>query len=406
MKQAEKDEIIGPPKKFISAHQDTIGRILMMSLDTWDQAWMNRQSLAAALSHYTHVIHVGQPKYPTRLRDLFSWPKRRILDGVPNWILPGWMNTNFEDAHRHRWFARRIKRRIFRFRSHRSFQALMLWHPSLVSYLDATPADVTCCYIDDFIEGLAVNEEHRIRLREQQALLFDKVDVIFVTWKGLAEKLGLADKAIILPHGMNFEYYSRASRNELPTPPDIPLGRPIVGHSGSIKTKHNFELLEKMSHRLSNWNIVLIGHDCVEETKLRQRFDDLLNRPNVFHLGLKAYHELGSYLQAFDVCMMCYALDDYSRYCLPLKMFEYFATGKPIVSTYLPSLEDYRDFITICTNHDDFITAVAQQGSLDTPERRQARIAFASRNTWKDRAQTILQVLAASIRKKQNSVSA
>jgi len=386
------------PQDTIPKNSSTnIDQIIMVSLDKWDQAWMNRQSLADALRHYAHAIHVGQPKYPTRLRDLFTYPKRRVLDGIPNWELPSWMNTNFEDTHCHRGFSRWIKRRIFRYDSDHGSQALLLWHPSLVSYLDAVPADVTCCYIDDFFEGLAANKEYMIRLREQQEYLLDKVDVIFVTWKGLAEKLGVQDKAVILPHGMNYDYFSRASRNELPAPSDVPQGRPIVGHTGSIKSKNNFDLLEKMVQRLPNWNIVLMGHVFTEELEFRQRFDNLLSRPNFFHLGLKAYHELGSYLQSFDVCIMLYNINEYTQYCLPLKMFEYFATGKPIVSTYLPSLEDYRDYITICTNHDEFITAIAEQRTLDTPERRQARIDFAARNTWNHRAQTILDVLSAKI---------
>jgi len=361
---------------------------------------MNRQSLAAALGHYTQAFHVGQPKYPTRLRDLLAYPERRVLDGVPNWILPSWMNTHFEEAHCHGGLARRMKRRIFRYDSDHCSQALLLWHPSLVSYLDAVPADVTCCYLDDFFEGLATQEEHQALLREQQSLLLEKVDVIFVTWKGLAEKLGIQDKAVILPHGMNYDYFSQASRNELPTPADIPRGRPIVGHTGSIKSKNNFELLEKMVQRLTNWNIVVMGHVFTEDAELRQRFENLLRRPNFFHLGLKGYYELGSYLQSFDVCIMMYNLNEYTRYCLPLKMFEYFATGKPIVSTYLPSLEAYRDYITVSMNHDEFITAVEEHSTIDTPEQRQARIEFAARNTWNHRAQTILEVLSAKIPEK------
>ena len=377
-----------------------IDQIIMVSLDKWDQAWMNRQSLANALSHYARAIHVGQPKYPTSLRDLFTCPKQRVLDGIPNWELPSWMNTNFEDAHCHRGFARWIKRRIFRYDSDHCSQALLLWHPSLVSYLDAVPADVTSCYIDDYFEGLLGNQEYLTRLREQQAILLDKVDVIFVTWKGLAEALGVQDKTVILPHGMNFEYYNRACRNEFPIPSDIPRGRPIVGYTGSIKTKTDFELLQKMAQRLSDWNIVLMGHEYVEEPEHRKIFENLLKQPNFFHLGLKAYHELGAYIQSFDVCMMCYTINPWTEYGLPLKMFEYFATGKPIVSTYLPSLEDYRDYVTVCSNHDEFITAVAEQSSLDTPERRQARIDFAARNTWNHRAQTILEVLTKAIGKK------
>jgi glycosyltransferase involved in cell wall biosynthesis len=386
-----------------SAEQNRPGidQIVMVGLDIWDDAWMNRQSLASALTKFTNSIYVGQPRYPQGLRDLFAWPKRRVKDEITFWDLPKWMNTNFEDAHCHRGFSRRVKRRIFRYDSDRQSQALLLWHPSLVSYLETVPAEVTCCYIDDYFEGLPGTPEYLARLREQQGRMLEQVDVIFVTWQGLADKLGLGDRAVLLPHGMNFEYYNQAARNEFPTPSDIPRGRPLVGYTGSIKTKTDFELLKKMTQRLADWNIVLIGYECVNVPEQRQQFEELLKQPNFFYLGLKAYHELGAYLQAFDVCMMCYTINEWTEYGLPLKMFEYFATGKPVVSTYLPSLEDYRDFVTVCTKHDDFIAAVAEHGSNESPERRQARIDYAARNTWNHRAQTILQVLTEARQKKK-----
>ena len=127
---------------------------------------------------------------------------------------------------------------------------------------------------------------------------------------------------------------------------------------GAINAKVDFELLDKLTRRLCHWNIVLMGHDRIGHGGLRRRFEDLRRRPNFFYVGLKTREELGGYLQAFDVCMMCYTITEWTRYGLPLKMFLYLATGKPIVSTYLPSLEEYKDHVEICRNHDDFIEAV------------------------------------------------
>ena len=372
-----------------------------MGLEGWDADWMSRQSLSAALGFYTKVTYTGQARYPQRIRDLFGLPKCFGIDGVKVKKLPGWMNTNFEDAHCHGRFSRKLKRDVIYRRLRNGNRGLLLWHPSLISYLDCMSEDVSCYYVVDFFEGLVGSDEYLDRLREQESLMLKSVDVVFVTWKGLAEKLGLGDKAVILPHGVNFEYYNRASRNEFPTPADIPRGRPIVGYSGSIKTKTDFDLLEKMTQRLADWNIVLIGVAHVEKPEHCQKFENLRRQSNFFHLGLKSHDELGAYLQSFDVCMMCYTINEWTEYGLPLKMLEYFATGKPVVSTYLPSLEDYRDYVTVCENHDDFISAVAAQGSLDTPERRNARIAFAARNTWKDRARTILQVMGSTMSKKK-----
>jgi len=379
-----------------------IEEVLVMALEGWSNDWMSRQSLSAALSRFTKVIYAGQPRYPSKIRDLFTLPQRRMQDGVTIQKLPCWMNTNFEDDHCHAWLARQLKRRIFFRNWARCTRAMLLWHPSLVGFLDSVSVDVTCYHVVDYFEGLAVGEELRQRLKQQEEQLLNRVDVVFVTWKGLAEKLGVADKAVLLPHGMDFEYYNRVSRNELSIPSDIPRGRPIVGCTGSLKAKTDFELLEKMAQALPDWNIVLIGHNITGAGELQQRFENLLKQANVFYLGLKTRTELAAYLQAFDVCIMPYTITEWMRYGLPLKMFEYFATGKPIVSTYLPSLDDYREYIDVCMNHDDFIEAVADYKSRDTDERRLARLAFAAENTWEKRAQKMLEVLNEAVQKKQS----
>ena len=55
----------------------------------------------------------------------------------------------------------------------------------------------------------------------------------------------------------------------------------------------------------------------------------LFAMPNVHYLGNRAVGEIPGYMQHMDVCLLCYALTDYTRYIFPLKLHEYLATGRP-----------------------------------------------------------------------------
>lgn len=69
-------------------------------------------------------------------------------------------------------------------------------------------------------------------------------------------------------------------------------------------------------------------------------------RPNVHFLPLKSQVELAAYPQHFDVCVMPYTLDRYSRSTYPLKLHEYFASGRPVVSTPIEAVRfDWDDIV-------------------------------------------------------------
>lgn len=373
-----------------------IDEIISVSLDKWSEDWMSRQSLSAALAHYTDVTYIGQPKYPRGVKDLLTVPKRFQTHGLTVLDLPCWMNSNFEESHLHGGLSRHLKRRFLLRHSGRDIRSLLLWHPTLLRYLEAVSVDVTCYHVVDFFEGLARTDAARQQIRILEDELLRRVDVVFVIWKGLAERLGVAERAVLLPHGVDYDYYVRAARGEFATPADMPRGKPVAGFIGSIKSKTDVELLDKLAGRLSDWHLVMIGHDHTGKGELRERFERLRGRPNVYYLGLKAHADLAGYVQAFDVCLMPYVITDWTQYGLPLKMFEYFATGKPIVSTWLPSLEDYRGYIDVCTEHDEFIEAVARLQDGDSEQRRRLRMTYAAENTWKKQAGKMLEALAAA----------
>ena len=71
--------------------------------------------------------------------------------------------------------------------------------------------------------------------------------------------------------------------------------------------------------------------------------------PNVYFLGSKPTSDLSRYPQHFDVCLMPYRVNDYTKYIYPLKLHEYLATGRPVVSVPLPALRGYEHLVEIAS---------------------------------------------------------
>src|SRR5208283_114235 len=90
------------------------------------------------------------------------------------------------------------------------------------------------------------------------------------------------------------------------------------------------------------------------------------------------------YVQHFDVCIMPYRQNDYTKYIYPLKLHEYLASGRPTVGTLIRSLEEFSDVVGLPRSVDEWSTALADALSpaANTPELREARQAVAKRHDW------------------------
>ena len=118
--------------------------------------------------------------------------------------------------------------------------------------------------------------------------------------------------------------------------------------------------------------------------------------PNVRFLGSKTVQELAAYPQHFDVCIMPYKRDDYTKYIYPLKLHEYLAAGRPIVGTPIASLESFRDLILLPTNAEQWADALSQalDGSANSAEQRRRRQDLAKQHDWEVLVRKIASLIA------------
>jgi glycosyltransferase involved in cell wall biosynthesis len=117
-----------------------------------------------------------------------------------------------------------------------------------------------------------------------------------------------------------------------------------------------------------------------------------IRRPNVHILGRRPYGDLPAYVQAFDVGLIPYVLDEHTVAVDPLKLLEYLAAGVPVVSTDLPEVRKYSDAILIGAQHASFVAATARALSdpFDTADSRRE---VARRHGWERRAEVLRRIL-------------
>jgi len=139
---------------------------------------------------------------------------------------------------------------------------------------------------------------------------------------------------IYLPNSVNIQKFSEYSNKGYYLRKEYPESKKIAGYVGSIEDYVNIDLILKAAKKVEeNWNFVFIGSG--------RKFDYLkksikeLEIKNVFLKGPISYKIVPLYIDSFDVCLNIFKHEDLRESACPLKIFEYAALKKPIISTPL-----------------------------------------------------------------------
>ncbi len=171
----------------------------------------------------------------------------------------------------------------------------------------------------------------------------------------------------------------------------LAAGRPIAGYYGALANWFDYALVEATARLRPDWSFVLIGPDH-DGSLARSKLDRL---PNVHALGPRPYTALPGYLHRFDVATIPFAINDITLATSPLKLYEYFAAGRPVISTPMPECAAF-DEVRIVRSAEAFAAALdeARRDAAD-PAFRARLHALAARNTWSVRARETMQALEA-----------
>lgn len=234
-----------------------------------------------------------------------------------------------------------------------------------------------------------VGREHIGRL---ETALIRRADLVFVTAKGLLErKSPLNPNTFLAPNGVHFQYFARAWSTTLEVPADAEgLPHPIIGFVGAIAYWIDLNLIEFVAEAKLDWTIVMIG-------PVRAGVDvaGLSTMPNVHFLGKKDWRRLPNYLQIFDVCISPFKLDDpITETANPLKVYEYLAAGKPVVSVDMPEIRGLDSVLYIASSYEDFVRQLELALQENDPGAAHARIEVGRQYDW----ERVLSAMSARIR--------
>ena len=198
-----------------------------------------------------------------------------------------------------------------------------------------------------------------------------------------------------VPHGSNFELFNKAATQDFQRPTELQkISGHVIGYFGSLTESNDKTILEHLARERPDWSIVLIGQ-VISDYSMFDKY------PNVFFLGKKPIEDLPTYGKYFDVCIMNWVMNDWIRYCNPVKAKEYLAMGKPVVSVPIPEVvETLSDVVSIAATPAEFLKQIEYELSQDSPERQRKRIEKVRGDTWKANANAISTLIKSRVTKR------
>ena len=385
-------------------------KIIIVSSIDWDFNWQGHQEITSTLArHGNQVLFIENtgirvPRWndtPRLWKRLKRWSGgvRGIRQVAENLYVFSPVVIPFPYSRLASWINRRLLTfALGRWMKWMHFHRPILWIflPTRISLdlIEMTDPELVAYYcIADF--ATLVDSPKKIEKYERR--LLEQADIVFVQGEELRKKcLRVKSEVHIFPFGADVNLFQ--FKKESSAPPELKsLSRPILGYVGGIHRHVDFPLIASLAKRRPEWTWVFVGQVQTEPGALKEF-------PNVKLLGPRPHEELPRYVRQFDVCLVPYLLNDYTRTVYPTKINEYLLMGKPVVSTALPEVialkREYPSLFRIGATEETFEKCVLQAlGDLD-PKEVEKRVAFGRQNGWEARLEKMNALIEAKIKEK------
>lgn len=244
----------------------------------------------------------------------------------------------------------------------------------------------------EYIDEMSLFYYYNEQMEQMHRKLMKQADLTVCTAKKLYNKAKkVTDKVILSENAGDYTFFKN-NRN-CPIAPvlanKINEYECIIGYYGCLAYWFDYSTICEVAKKRKKWLFVLIGYefDHTSDVLKTGEFE------NIIQITSQPYGKLPSYVSAFDIQTIPFVINEVTKSTSPVKLFEYMASGKPIITSKLPECLRYKSVFTYETV-DDFIKLVEQIRKLENSDVYYETLEQeALENTWTARVHNILKYL-------------
>ncbi|RYX82732.1 glycosyltransferase [bacterium] len=413
--------------------------LIFVSLEPWNAIWRRNQFLCAQLANRfpeMRLLFVESPLFtidswksrkrvPTfarRLRRIEGFSNIRAFTPVkvlPN-PLPGGRNFN----------ERMMLAQIMRASKLVGLRDPLLWlNPFDFGFVSGCLNDRGLVYdITDDWELAEPEGPGRERIKNLDREMCRMADLTVVCSRALFDsREEIARRVLLVPNGVDAAHYANLDARDrrphghfdaqgnfvrdenngiaTPTAPKIKVDhakwpRPVFGYTGSLHPERiDLGLVKALSRAFPEGSVVLVGPDHFLPGELER---ELEGYSNIHAPGAVDYKDIPDVMAGFDVCIVPHQRSEFVESLNPIKLWEFLAAGKPIVSADVAGFRDFPHLVRLASDEAGFVEACREAlqevnackgGDSAQPCLRAARQSEAVGHSWSGRTDELLRAL-------------
>ncbi|WP_107839186.1 glycosyltransferase [Metasolibacillus meyeri] len=338
----------------------------------WGYMFQRPQQLARALAKEGHIVfYLVDTSFPHEP----DWNVRGILEVEPNLYL---FNDNVEGKYL---IEALINQQLYiwQYWPHQ-LKTINSWN-----YVHKDMYRIYDCI--DFIETFDTYDTILSDFEES----IQSSNCLLATAKTIENSLNRFEKEILyVPNAVAIEDFHEYKKFNWPNLEEIKnQEKKIIGYYGAIAEWFDFETIEYLATLNPQWIIALVGevYPTVEnKVKKLKEFD------NIKILERISYDRIPYLLNSFDVAILPFILNDITLNTSPVKVFEYLAGGKNVVSAPLPEVLDIEG-VFVGQTKEEFEEQIQKALELKGNEQLQTLKKIAEKHTWEKRVKKILEYI-------------
>ena len=312
--------------------------LVLCSLEDWDDIWRRNQFLAAGLLRRNaglRILFVEPAQDPAYMLKMRSRPRfgagLKMITTVPEvgsnrlWTFQPtkWLPRSIDKS-----ADIRLAGATMRAVRELDFDRPVLWinNPSTFALLQRSGWPALYDITDDWLMADRSASEHRLVVQSEVGLL-ERCAVVTVCSPGLKTTKGVGRPVKLVPNAVDVERY----RKPRDRPSDLPPGKIALYVGTAHPDRIDVDLCERTARLLKTrgaGSLVLVGGLLLPQPD-RQRLADA----GIVALGPRPNADVPAYMQHAEVLVVPHVVSDFTDSLDPIKLYEYRAVGRPIVST-------------------------------------------------------------------------
>ncbi len=205
-------------------------------------------------------------------------------------------------------------------------------------------------YTMDFATG-KVKED--VLALEKQVL--QQASGVFFTSEPLSErKKAYTQKSTVISNGVVFDLFNKYHNIKT----QAANKRKSVGYLGNLSDFFNWSLMQSVCQAMPEVDFFFHGQLEFKKDKDKQVYSEISQLDNVYFSGRVTRDQGAAAISCYDALIIPFVINEAMHAVNPLKLWEYFATGKPVISSPMDAINIPSPLLYVAKDKDDWLNSL------------------------------------------------